>query len=191
AALSPRAANPGGCNGDASSSISGVGGTTTANPGVQVNPRYLMFNSFVQDDIKLTQRFTLNLGLRWELDNWPTENLGNFSSFWGALAHAGPVPIVASCLPGAAACSGETLAGYALPNNYTGSVIPAGVYQSSLPYATRQKAPWDDFAPRIGFAWQPTSSNKLVLRGGAGYFYDQLSGQYTANFGRSNPLFGP
>src|SRR5205085_2766555 len=82
-----------------------VGGTTTANSGVQVNPRYLMFNSFVQDDIKLTQRFTLNLGLRWELDNRPTENLGNFSSFCGALAQAGPLPVVASCVPGAAACS--------------------------------------------------------------------------------------
>ncbi len=188
---SPSVANPGGCNGATQSNVQGVGGTTTANSGVQVNPRYLMFNSFVQDDIKLTPRLTLNLGLRWELDNWPTENNGNFSSFWGALAQAGPVPVVASCAPGAATCTGETLAGYVLPNNYTGSLIPAGVYQSNLPNATRLKAPLDDFAPRIGFAWQPTSSNKLVLRGGAGYFYDQLSGQYTANFGRTNPVFGP
>jgi hypothetical protein len=29
------------------------------------------------------------------------------------------------------------------------------------------------------------------VRGGAGYFYDLISGQYTGNFGRANPLFGP
>ncbi len=29
------------------------------------------------------------------------------------------------------------------------------------------------------------------MRAGAGYFYDLLSGQYTGNFGRANPLFGP
>jgi hypothetical protein len=189
-AVSPSVANRDGCNGSATSNVQSVGGTTTANAAVQVNPRYLMFNSFAQDDIKLTPRFTLNLGMRWELDNWPTENNGNYSSFWSVLAQAGPVPVVASCTPGAATCLGESLAGYVLPSNYTG-VIPAGVFQSSLPYATRQKAPWDNFAPRIGFAWQPTSSNRLVLRGGAGYFYDQLSGQYTANFGRANPVFGP
>ena len=56
------------------------------------------------------------------------------------------------------ASPGETLAGYVVPSNYTGPFIPAGVYQSNLPYATRLKAPMDDFAPRIGFAWQPTSS---------------------------------
>ena len=190
---SPSPGSPGGCNGSGSSNIASVGGTTTANSGVQQNPRYLMFNSFVQDDIKLTPRFTLNLGLRWELDNWPTERNGGFSSFWGALAQAGPNPAltVASCAPGTAFCPGESLVGYVVPSNYTGTVIPAGVYQSNLPYATRLKAPMDDFAPRIGFAWQPTSSNRLVLRGGAGYFYDQLSGQYTANFGRTNPIFGP
>jgi len=192
-AASPTVLLPGGCNGSGSSNVASVGGTTTANSGVQQNPRYLMFNSFVQDDIKLTPRFTLNLGLRWELDNWPTERNGGFSSFWGALAQAGPNPAltVASCAPGTAFCPGESLTGYVVPSNYTGTVIPAGVYQSSLPYATRLKAPMDDFAPRVGFAWQPTSSNKLVLRGGAGYFYDQLSGQYTANFGRTNPIFGP
>src|SRR5437016_2274374 len=190
---SPSPGSLGGCNGSVTSNIASVGGTTTANSGVQQNPRYLMFNSFVQDDIKLTPRFTLNLGLRWELDNWPTERNGGFSSFWGALAQAGPNPAltVASCAPGTAFCPGESLVGYVVPSNYTGTVIPAGVYQSNLPYATRLKAPMDDFAPRIGFAWQPTSSNRLVLRGGAGYFYDQLSGQYTANFGRTNPIFGP
>ncbi|PYU19794.1 MAG: hypothetical protein DMG32_23705, partial [Acidobacteria bacterium] len=182
--------HPGGCNGGTASNITGTGGTTTANSKSQVNPRVLLPSAFVQDDIKVNARFTLNLGLRWEFDRWPTENNGNYSTFWQVLASNSAPPIVASCAIGAAACSGESLVGYVVPSNYT-SVIPAGVYQNNTPYYTRKSAPLDDFAPRIGFAWQPTASNKLVLRGGAGYFYDLISGQYTGNFGRSNPLFGP
>jgi hypothetical protein len=198
------AANPGGCNGSASSNITGTGGTTTANSTAQVNPRVLLPSAFAQDDIKVNSRFTLNLGLRWELDQWPTENNGNYSTFWQALAtnSAPPVLLTAAglpqakatttCVPGAqpSACTGESLVGYVVPSNYT-ALIPSGVYQNISPYYTRKSAPLDDFAPRIGFALQPTSSNKLVLRGGAGYFYDLISGQYTGNFGRTNPLFGP
>jgi len=184
--------HPGGCNGGPTSNITGTGGTTTANSTAQVNPRVLLPSAFVQDDIKVNSRFTLNLGLRWEFDQWPTENNGNYATFWQALASNSAPPIVASCPIGAApsACAGESLVGYVVPNNYT-AVIPTGVFQNSTPYYTRKSAPLDDFGPRIGFAWQPTSSNKLVLRAGAGFFYDLLSGQYTGNFGRANPLFGP
>ena len=197
-------ANPGGCNGSTSSNLTGTGGTTTANSTSQVNPRVLLPSAFVQDDIKLTPRLTLNLGLRWEFDRWPIENNGNYSTFWQALARNSAPPVLltaagvpqttasTTCVPGAppSACTGESLVGYVVPSNYT-TVIPSGVYQNSTPFYTRKPAPLDDFAPRIGFAWQPTSSNKLVLRGGAGYFYDLISGQYTGNFGRTNPLFGP
>jgi hypothetical protein len=152
----------------------------------------------------VNSRFTLNLGLRWEFDQWPTENNGNYSTFWQALASNSAPPVLltaagvpqttatTTCVPGAApsGCLGESLVGYVVPSNYT-ALVPTGVFQNSTPYYTRKTAPMDDFAPRIGFAWQPTASNKLVLRGGAGYFYDLISGQYTGNFGRSNPLFGP
>ena len=197
-------AHTGGCNGSAQSNITGTGGTTTANSTAQVNPRVLLPSAFVQDDIKVNSRFTLNLGLRWEFDQWPTENNGNYATFWQALASNSTPPVLltpagapqtsatTTCVPGAApsGCLGESLVGYVVPSNYT-AVIPTGVFQNSTPYYTRKSAPLDDFAPRIGFAWQPLASSKLVVRAGAGYFYDLLSGQYTGNFGRANPLFGP
>jgi hypothetical protein len=40
-----------------------------------------------------------------------------------------------------------------------------------------QKTPRDDFAPRVGFAWQPLATNKWVVRGGAGFFYDYIGGE--------------
>ena len=33
----------------------------------------------------------------------------------------------------------------------------------------------NNFAPRFGFAYQPTSKNDLVVRGGIGVFYDQIN----------------
>ncbi len=187
AAVAPSASNPNGCNGAGlKSNVTGVGGTTAANPTVQYDLRELTFNSFVQDDIKLAPRLTVNMGVRWELDKFPTEARGTFSSFWPSLAGAVQYPLVPA--PGGA---GSSLAGYVLPSNYSGPV-PAGVYKSNLPNAMRHNAPLDDFAPRVGFAWQPTSSNRLVIRGGAGYFYDLISGQYTASpMARSNPVYGP
>ena len=45
-----------------------------------------------------------------------------------------------------------------------------GVNNSDTPQ--RKHAPWSNFGPRIGFAYQAT--NKLVVRGGAGIFYDRV-----------------
>jgi len=186
-AVAPSAANPNGCNGSSTkSNVTGVGGTTAANPKVQYGFRQLTLSSFIQDDYKVTPRLTLNLGLRWEIINFPTEATGSFSNFWPSLASTVAYPQVTA--PGGA---GATLAGYVLPSNYTG-VVPAGVYQSNLSNAFQHSAPLDDFAPRIGFAWQPLASNKLVVRGGGGLFYDTISGQYLASpMARSNPVYGP
>ena len=182
--LSPSAANPGGCNGSAASNMTAQG-TTSANGSAQTNPRDYFLSAFVQDDIKVSARLTLNLGLRWELDQFPSEANGNFSNFSPSLGGVGTAPIVS--IPGG---TGESLAGYVVPSNYS-AIVPTGVYQSAVSYDVQHSAPWDNFAPRIGFAWQPTSSNRLVIRGGAGYFYDLLSGGATARLASAGPLHGP
>ncbi len=40
----------------------------------------------------------------------------------------------------------------------------------------------NDFAPRIGFAWNPKSNSHLVIRGGYGMYYTQIQSNLIANY---------
>ena len=93
------------------------------------------FSFFGQDTWRLTPKFTLDLGLRYE--------------YFGPLYdNAKDLPIF---IPGE---------GFKIQGAGIGSIFPAD---------------HNNFAPRIGFAWQPRSSGDLVVRGGFGVYYDQIN----------------
>jgi hypothetical protein len=48
----------------------------------------------------------------------------------------------------------------------------------------------DNFAPRAGFAWDPTGSGKTSLRGGFGVFYDILKAEDNFQFNGQAPFVG-
>ena len=187
------ASNPGTSNGTASSSITnGDGGTLTT--GTTIVPYWHVNDSdaFVQDDLKVNSRLTLNLGVRWEYDGWPTERNGYFTNIWPSMIKTVPNPgsgcVINGAVFGAGANgTGCTLEGFVAPANYNG-VLPEGIYLNSISNNVQTHAPYDNFAPRLGFAWQPTANSHWVMRGGAGYFYELVPGNNTANGG--TPLSG-
>ncbi len=162
------AANPGGTNGTTFSNIysSGNAVVQAAPGGLDHHFQVPAGNAFIQDDFKVNQRLTLNLGVRWEYISLSHDKYGLETNFWNTLG--------ATAAVGNSPATG-TFVGFVVPSNYQ-QPIPAGVFQVNHLIQTQNDTPLHDFAPRFGFALQPTSSNKLVVRGGIGMFYDRWPG---------------
>jgi len=133
--------------------------------------------SFVQDDVKINPRLTLNTGVRWELNGGVSEAFGNMSSLFPGIAAAAPAPTAAG-----------SFAGFVVPSNYS-LPVPAGV--TVLPGKTLASngMPLHNFGPRFGFAWQPFSnSSGTVVRGGYGAFYTMPNGNSILQVLTSQPF---
>jgi hypothetical protein len=124
--------------------------------GYDWNP-YLSFTSwgaYFQDDYRITPRFTLNLGLRYDVFGvfrTRQQPLGQF-----CLDCTNPD----SGLPGLIEYSGHT------PG------FPSG--------STEYPPNHNDLGPRINFSWSPFGDNKTVIRGGYDVFYsNEIEAQNT------------
>jgi len=132
-------------------------------------------NAYVLDDWKISSRLTLNIGLRWEYDGLLTDSLGRLTQVWlDRMAAPADVPTsLAAALNDPAA-----IQQYVVPTNFVAKFghgqPPAGVGFAPNKNSIEGHAPYSNFAPRIGFAWQPLSGGKLVVRGGFGIFYDRV-----------------
>lgn len=120
-------------------------------------------NLFAQDDYKVTQRLTLNLGFRYERQGQLGEYLGRASTFNPAAANFNP--------PAAG-----TLQGYIVSSNFSGGAIPSGVVKASTNTAINNEGQ-NGYEPRLGFAWQLPGTNRLVLRGGYGIYFTRTTGE--------------
>jgi hypothetical protein len=125
---------------------------------------------FVQDDFKVNPRLTMNLGLRWEYDGMLADHFGNLTNVWPSLLQTVPTP------PTTPVATGASLVGYVVPNNFAThyGAPPAGVTTVDAYSPTEGGIPKNNFAPRFGFAWRPLDTNRFVVRGGVGLFYDRV-----------------
>jgi hypothetical protein len=139
-------------------------------------------NSYVQDDWKVTNKLTLNLGVRWEYDGMLSDKYGNLSTTW--LSKLVPNTQV----PAAPMSSPANFGGWVVPNNFVAHYgqPPGGVFISPNSVPLSKHPPYSNFGPRVGFAYQV--SNKVVLRGGAGIFYDRVAAnQFVHSVEQGNP----
>jgi len=123
--------------------------------------RYTDYSGFIQDDIKVTPRLTVNAGLRYEFFSPPSEQNGRLSNFDPAIA------------PGQVPASGSFV-GFTLPSNFKGSV-PDGF--TKTPGSGLWNPDHRDLGPRVGFALRLLNKPTVVLRGGYGIYFEKLSGE--------------
>ncbi len=120
------------------------------------------FAGYLQDTWKVRPRLTINYGVRYEFYVPQHDIHNNISGYY----------------PG----QQSTTFPDSPPNLlYAGD---PGTPNRSLMYPN-----YHNFAPRLGFAWDMFGNAKLVMRGGAGIFYDLEDGALNLQFG-AQPPFG-
>jgi hypothetical protein len=121
--------------------------------------RWENFETYFNDDLKLTSRLTLNLGVRYSyLPNAYQANdqftIFNQAAFNPSLGNA--------------ACNGLFYSGGLLANP-----CPPGTGGLPGPNRAIQNNYNRAFAPRLGVAWDPTGSGRWAVRAGFGQFYNR------------------
>lgn len=121
---------------------------------------------YAQDSWKVTRRFTLNYGVRWETFSPWTNKLNQQIAFNPANYAAGIVSQTAKTLPAGLLVSGDP------------GLAPQGVYNQ-----------YKQFMPRVGFAYDVYGNGRTVIRGGGGIFYqDRLPGFFNQSQGSQPPF---
>jgi Carboxypeptidase regulatory-like domain len=147
--------------------------------------RYRIFEPFFQDDWHVTNRLTLNLGLRMSLFGLYFERYHQAFNFDPAFYKAGFTSvdpnsdIVTNLTPNGGAPSVSNLPNGIVQCGVT-TGAPAGCMNNHLVNP----------APRIGFAFDPKGDGKWAVRGGYGIFYEHGNGNEngTESLENSPPL---
>ncbi len=132
------------------------------------------FGVFFQDDWKVRRNLTLNLGLRWEYFGPPHNFRKGLDSnfFFGSSATPVPNPAANVFFPSDSPLIAE--------------VVNGAFQQRDHEIWNKDK---NNFAPRVGFAWDVFEDQKLVVRGGYGVFYDRIWNNLFENIRFNAPFF--
>ena len=133
----------------------------TQNSAAPSNIRSKFADGFAQDEWRLRKNFVLSLGLRYEYSTPKSDTMGR----------------TFSVIPGEHSSR--------FINAPPGMVFPG---DAGAPHGVNYPDR-NDWAPRIGFAWDPHGNGKTSLRGAFGVFYDILKAEDNLQFNGKPPFF--
>jgi len=139
------------------------------------------YGGYFNDDWKVTNKLTLNLGLRWDYFQPVYEHHGNQANF---TPDGPPTGGPAYLIPQGGANAGSLSPSFISLLAADGIALVNTKYGKTDSLATGQK---HNFAPRFGFAYQATP--KLVVRGGFGIFFNGFENRgFSPNLGENYPF---
>ena len=157
--------------------------------------------TYVQDNWRVNNRLTVNLGLRWDGVPHTYEANNRLANFYPSLYNpaqaatfnsnnticsasdvAAGDPNCAAVSPGLGSSPNSILKGVPLYLNGIGipekDGVPKGLVDNH----------WAAFAPRLGFAYDLMGNGKTVIRGGFGINYERIQGNDVYNAGPNIPF---
>jgi hypothetical protein len=184
--------NFGASNENANNSNSGIGNTLLGNYTTVSQSNiyafghfhFFQYEGYAQDTWKTTRKLTLDYGLRYEFLG-PTYTTGQYHQYYFVPSAYNPANAVsintAPNVPGKAPTQGSIITGSGNPYNGMVQEGTNGLPKGGLNFR------WNNFGPRIGFAYDVFGDGRTALRGGIGVFFERYQ-QNIFNFGGiSNP----
>lgn len=148
--------------------VAGIPQSMNQDTGLYANANWYVFGLFAQDDWRIRPNLTLNLGLRYDWQQAPTDPQSMQTNFTpGAQSHAfQTVNIIGKTGP---------------------QLAPVGLLFPGDPGVPRGGAftPLNHASPRVGFAYDPYGTGRTVFHGAAGLFFGGISGnqwEFPSNF---------
>ncbi len=147
--------------------------STQASPDSSIGLRFTQYDFFVQHDWKVHDRLSLNLGLRYEIQSVPTERNSRIESTFNVQPED----------------FNRDPEGGDVNDRFDEAV--RGLRDLLSGRNRIYSRDNDNFAPRVGFAWDPTGQGGFVVRGGFGLSYDAILGAVTSQSRNVFPTFIP
>jgi hypothetical protein len=132
--------------------------------------RYKLVEPYFQDDWRITDRLTLNLGLR-------ISGFGTYREIKHGAFNFDPAYYV----QGQTSVNQDDTVNFLTKDGLPMSVtdLPNGIVQCGVTKGVPvgcATPKWFNAAPRIGFAWDPRGNGRWAIRGGYGIFYEHTNG---------------
>lgn len=149
--------------------------------------RQKAFEAYAQDEWKARRNLTIYYGVRYSFFGSPWDKNGRLTNFVASLWKASDAPQVTG--------AGNRVAGTG--NFCNGMIVNTNSVAPTIPNCTPTASPWGkfimdvskkDFAPRIGFAWDPFGKGDTSIRTGYGIYHEQvLNGMVLQMIGLNPP----